>query len=118
METSWIYSWNRNGWEQKRQDVQFGEKELRYASSDNFTRRGVSVGDTLFVVSVRGGNLYLGGKIEVAEVLPREEAASALGSIPRISGGRLGSACSRTKISSTTSGRTCVWTSAFSRTSN
>ncbi len=83
MGRSWIYSWNKKGWEKKTQDVQFGEGELRYAASDNFTRRGVSAGDTLFIVNVRGGSLYLGGKIEVAEVLPREDAAHRLGLHPQ-----------------------------------
>lgn len=45
-----------------------------YTASSLFRRRGVSVGDHLYLVTVLSGRLYLAGKMEVGEVVSLDEA--------------------------------------------
>lgn len=43
-----------------------------------FRRRGVSVGDHLYIVTVLSGCLYLAGKMEIGEIISFEEASRRL----------------------------------------
>lgn len=79
MTRSWTYLWKNEMWIKKTEDLRFGEKYLRYAAGDQFTKRGVSPGDSVFIVTVRKGIVYLGGVIRVELVTDRKTAAQALG---------------------------------------
>lgn len=51
---------------------------LDYVAGNQFTARGVEVGDTIYVVTVLAGRLYLGGKMIVDSHCDRVEAARRL----------------------------------------
>ncbi len=44
------------------------------SGSNNFHKRGVSVGDSVYIVSLSEGQLYLGGRMIVTEIISRQEA--------------------------------------------
>jgi hypothetical protein len=52
---------------------------LWHAASNQFRARGVRVGDSLYVVSCFGGQLYLLGRLDVAYLLGPVEAADHAG---------------------------------------
>jgi hypothetical protein len=66
-------------WNKKTEDFRFGEKHIRYAAGDQFLKRGVAPGDSVFIVTVRKGIVYLGGVIRVKLVTDRAAAANTLG---------------------------------------
>lgn len=45
-----------------------------YTASSLFLKRGVSVGDNLYLVTVISGRLYLAGKMEIGEIVSLAEA--------------------------------------------
>jgi hypothetical protein len=45
-----------------------------YTASSLFRKRGISAGDSLYLVTVLSGKLYLAGKMEVGEVVSLDEA--------------------------------------------
>lgn len=49
------------------------------SGSNSFSKRGVSPGDYLYVVSISEGHLYLGGRMRVSRIGTRNEAVRALG---------------------------------------
>jgi len=55
---------------------------LAHTAGNLFTKAGVSVGDTIFIVTVTKGRLLLGGKIVVARICGQGEAVKALGCSP------------------------------------
>jgi hypothetical protein len=48
------------------------------SAGGSFRRRGVSGGDVMYVISQRAGQLLLGGRMTVQEIVPREEAVRRL----------------------------------------
>jgi hypothetical protein len=46
-----------------------------YTASSLFRKRGVSVGDSLYLVTVLSGRLYLAGKMEIGEIVSLDEAS-------------------------------------------
>ncbi|MET0115982.1 MAG: uracil-DNA glycosylase family protein [Sedimenticola sp.] len=76
---NWTYLWKNDMWERKTQDIQFGNRALRYAAGDQFHKRGVKSGDNVFIVTVKKGVAYLGGVIQVKSITDREAAANTLG---------------------------------------
>ena len=50
---------------------------LDHTADNRFEQRGVSVGDCVYVVTVRKGTLYLVGKLEVGEMLWSDDEAEA-----------------------------------------
>lgn len=55
---------------------------LAYVAGNMFSKRGVHAGDTIYVVTVIKGQLYLCGKMEVGRFCSRTEAAQALNYAP------------------------------------
>ena len=45
-----------------------------YTASSLFRKRGVTVGDSLYLVTVLSGRLYLAGKMEIGEIVALDEA--------------------------------------------
>jgi len=76
---SWIYSWKAEEWQAKTIDLQFAREHLRYAASCQFLARRVQPGDTIFVVNIALGRVYLGGYVKVLKIVDRENAETILG---------------------------------------
>lgn len=47
---------------------------VEYSGGNQFKRRGIVAGDIVYIVSIQHGHLYLGGKMQVGEIISREEA--------------------------------------------
>ncbi len=72
MPRSWTCHWRFAAW---RPDVNAEGKPVRCAGGNSFRKRGVSVGDTVYIVSLAAGQLYFGGRMTVRAVVSRAEAA-------------------------------------------
>jgi hypothetical protein len=68
---SWTFHWQIRSWKQE-----FNPEgvPIRAAGSNMFRRRGVSPGDSVYIVSLSAGELYLGGRMTVKAIVSREEA--------------------------------------------
>jgi hypothetical protein len=51
-----------------------GARLFDYTASSLFRRRGVAVGDSLYLVTVLSGKLFLAGKMEIGEIVSLDEA--------------------------------------------
>lgn len=67
----WTCHWQFRLW---RDDINTEFESVRSSGSNRFTERGVSVGDTVYIVSLGGGQLYLGGRMVVQRIVSRDEA--------------------------------------------
>lgn len=67
----WTFHWQFRLW---RDDINTEFEPVCSSGSNSFTKRGVSVGDTVYVVSLGGGQLYLGGRMIVKRIVSRPEA--------------------------------------------
>jgi hypothetical protein len=65
----WTCYWMFSSW---RTDIN-GEGPVCSSGSNTFRKRGVSVGDVAYVVSLKAGQLYLGGRMTVREIVSRSE---------------------------------------------
>ena len=73
------YLWRNESWLRKTELAREGFCYLEYAASNRFRAAGVEPGCVVFIVTVLRGFLFLGGKIEVVDVLDRRGAADYLG---------------------------------------
>jgi hypothetical protein len=69
----WTFHWQFRFW---RNDINTEFEPLDSSGSNNFVKRGVLVGDVVYVVSLSGGQLYLGGRMTVKQIVSRTEAVS------------------------------------------
>lgn len=67
----WTSHWQFRYW---RPDVNREGQPVRASASNSFRRRGVSVGDTVYIISLSHGQLYLGGRMVVRQIVSRQEA--------------------------------------------
>jgi hypothetical protein len=67
----WTCHWQFRSW---RDEINKESEPVRSSGSKSFRKRGVSVGDTVYVVSLAGGQLYLGGCMTVKRIVSRPEA--------------------------------------------
>ncbi|MCG5516810.1 MULTISPECIES: hypothetical protein [unclassified Ectothiorhodospira] len=72
---SFIYQWAGSEWTKK---IRSGWLRLDYLGGERFAQVGVKPGDQVFVVSVRVGELFLGGRVVVSAVCDLHTAASIL----------------------------------------
>ena len=72
------YLWRNESWSRKTELAREGFWQLEYAASNRFRAAGVAPGCVVFIVTVIKGTLYLGGTIEVADVLDRAAASGYL----------------------------------------
>ncbi|MFI5380714.1 MAG: hypothetical protein ACHRHE_15555 [Tepidisphaerales bacterium] len=70
MNRFWTCHWQFRYW---RADVNSEGQAVASSGSNNFRRRGVSVGDAVYIVSLSGGQLYLGGRMIVKRIMSRSE---------------------------------------------
>jgi hypothetical protein len=71
MSRFWTCHWQFRYW---RPDINAEGQPACSSGSNSFIRRGVSVGDTVYIVSLSGGQLYLGGRMVVKRIVSRPEA--------------------------------------------
>lgn len=71
MSRFWTCHWHFRFW---RPDVNREGQPVSASASNNFRRRGVSVGDSVYVISLSHGQLYLGGRMVVRQIVSRQEA--------------------------------------------
>jgi hypothetical protein len=71
MSRFWTCHWQVRYW---RPDVNREGQPVCSSGSNNFGKRGVSVGDIVYIVSLSAGQLYLGGRMTVKRILSRPEA--------------------------------------------
>lgn len=72
----WTCHWQNRYWTRESNDE--GEP-LKASGSNLFKRRGVAAGDSLYVLSLRGGVLLFGGRMTVGDIVSREEAVRRTG---------------------------------------
>jgi hypothetical protein len=53
--------------------------EVRYSGGNLFKQRGMTPGDVVYIVSVQRGELFLGGRMQIAEIISRDEAVRRRG---------------------------------------
>ena len=73
----WTCHWQFRYW---RADINQEWAPLRSSGSNSFHKRGVSVGDTVYIISLSEGQLYLGGRMVVQRIVSRAEAVRLLNS--------------------------------------
>ena len=71
MTRSWTCYWQFRYW---RSDINSEYKPTRSSGSNLFRKRGVSIGDTVYIISQGAGQLYIGGRMTVKQILSRDEA--------------------------------------------
>ena len=71
MARSWTCHWRFSTW---RPDINSEGMRVRSSGSNSFRKRGVSPGDKVYVVSLKGGQLYLGGRYTVERIVSRMDA--------------------------------------------
>lgn len=72
MKGFWTCHWRFRFW---RPDINREGHPVSLSGSNNFRKRGVSVGDTVYIISLSDGHLYLGGRMTVKQIVSRSEAA-------------------------------------------
>lgn len=78
MARAFTHYWQNATWDYERER---GLGVLDQAASNQFVERGVSPngGDTLYAISVRNGDLLLGGRLDVYRIVSQQEAERVLG---------------------------------------
>lgn len=62
-----------------RDSVNTEYEAVNHSAGNSFRKRGVSIGDIVYVVSLADGRLFLGGRMTVRRIVSRAEAAHILG---------------------------------------
>ena len=70
MNRFWTCHWQFRNW---RPDINRVGRPLRWSGSNSFRKRGVSVGDLVYILSLSAGQLYLGGRMVVRGIVSRAE---------------------------------------------
>ena len=73
----WTTHWQQSFWNPK---SNVDGAPIQGAGSSVFGQRGVAVGDVIYIISLAAGHLFLGGKMQITEIVSRDEAAEILGS--------------------------------------
>src|ERR1051326_7119582 len=76
MPRAFTHYWKNATWDAEQESV---GGILDHAASNQFSTRGVSSGDAIYVIAVRSGDLLLGGRLDVKQVISQEEAERVLG---------------------------------------
>jgi hypothetical protein len=73
----WTCHWQKRFW---RPDVNREHAPCCSSGSNSFRKRGVSVGDLAYIISITEGQLLLGGRMTVKRIVSRDEAVRIWGS--------------------------------------
>ncbi len=71
---SFMHHWKNRLW---RSDVNPENEPITGANGNIFSKRGISAGDVVYVVTLREGQLYLGGRITVGRIGPPADGFEA-----------------------------------------
>src|SRR6266498_1960099 len=77
MSRNFTHYWQNSTWYRSQEWHAEGDL-LNYTSGNLFTKRGVEIGDTVYVVTVLSGQLYLCGKLIVGRICNAHQAAKFL----------------------------------------
>ncbi|MGA2031335.1 MAG: HNH endonuclease [Thermoguttaceae bacterium] len=72
----WTCHWQNRSW---RNDVNAEYSAVCSSGSHSFRKRGVSVGDVAYVISLADGQLLLGGRMTIKRIVSRDEAVRIWG---------------------------------------
>jgi hypothetical protein len=72
----WTCHWQSRLW---RDDINAEFDPIDGSGSNQFRKRGVAPGDVVYIVSLSGGRLYLGGRMPVRRIVSRPEAVRIFG---------------------------------------
>lgn len=75
MPNFWTFHWQNRYW---RDDINAEYEPVHSSGSSNFQKRGVKVGDVVYVISLVDGQLCLGGRMIVSQIIDRAEAVRIL----------------------------------------
>jgi len=71
----WTCHWQFRFW---RPDINTEGQPVTASGSNSFRKRGVSVGDSVYIISLSAGQLYIGGRMAVKQIVSRQEALTLL----------------------------------------
>ncbi|TCK16978.1 hypothetical protein DFR30_0198 [Thiogranum longum] len=66
--------WTNDQWKLETDHANRGYTALDHTAGNQFRKAGVGIGDVIFVVTVKKGQLFLGGKIVVTKLCSQSEA--------------------------------------------
>lgn len=66
--------WKNSTWKDNK-NSQFADYAVKHISGNDLRKRGIEIGDTVFVITVKEGKLFLSGKLIVGKFCNRQEAA-------------------------------------------
>lgn len=69
--------WKNSTWDDNRQ-ANFSEYAVKHISGNDLSKCGISVGDTVFIITVKEGRLFVSGKLIVGKFCNREDAAKEM----------------------------------------
>lgn len=72
----WTCHWQFRSW---RADINRIGQPICSCGSNSFAKRGVSVGDTVYIISLSEGQLYLGGRMPVKQIVSKSDAVRLCG---------------------------------------
>ena len=72
------YLWTNAAWKRKTELAREGFGAIEYAASKKFSSAGVEPGSVVFLVTNIKGSLFLGGTVEVHQILNHRDAAAYL----------------------------------------
>lgn len=72
----WTCHWQNRFW---RNDVNDENEPINHSAGNSFTKRGISPGDVVYIISMIEGQLYLGGKMTVDQILGYDDAVDFFG---------------------------------------
>lgn len=73
----WTNHWQNRNW--TTEDPSTAPEPLEYSGSNLHLKRGVAAGDIVYIVSLQNGQLLLGGRLTVGEIVSRDEAVARVG---------------------------------------
>ena len=71
--------WKNDTWEKKKKEAKSGTTTIDYATADDFKEAGVERGSLVFITTIIDGAMFLGGYINVYDILNKKDAESYLG---------------------------------------
>ncbi len=73
--------WKNSTWEDNR-NSQFADYAVKHISGNDLSKRGIEIGDVVFIITVKEGKLFLSGKLTVGKFCTRKEAAKEMNCEP------------------------------------
>jgi predicted HNH restriction endonuclease len=71
----WTNYWKNRYW---RDDINKEYQPIRHSAANTLLQRGVAPGDTVYILSLADGHLFLGGRMTVKQIASKEQAVQIL----------------------------------------